>query len=249
MIAIDFTDRTVLVTGGSSGIGNGIARAFRAAGARVVVTGTRASADDYADDEGSDLSGLDYHALDIADDAAVEAFAERLDRIDILVNSVGTVAYRRREFTMPVWRQVVDVNLNGVMHCCTLFKDRIAQSDLAGGGNIIIVSSMASFHATRGNPAYSASKGGLRTLTMSLAEAWGPDGVRVNALAPGFVDTKLTKVTRDNPELYEATLAATPLRRWGTPADMGHVALFLASPLAAFITGATIPVDGGMGLS
>jgi len=249
MIPIDFNGRTVLVTGGSSGIGNGIARAFRQAGAAVVVTGTRDSADAYAGDEGSDLAGLDYHHLDVADDAAATTLAERLGHVDVLVNSVGTVAYKRREFTMPVWRQVIDVNLNGVMHCCTLFKERLAHSDLAGGGNIIIVSSMASFHATRGNPAYSASKGGLRTLTMTLAEAWGPDGVRVNALAPGFVDTKLTKVTRDNPELYAATIADTPLRRWGTPADMGNVALFLASPLAAYITGATIPVDGGKGLS
>lgn len=249
MIPIDFSGRTVLVTGGSSGIGNGIAQVFRQAGATVHVTGTRTAAADYDGVDGSVLDGLVYHRLDVGNDAAVDAFDPGFDRLDVLVNSVGTVAYRRREFEMPGWRRVMDVNINGVMHCCTKFKDLVAQSDLPGGGSIINISSMASFHATRGNPAYSASKGGLRTLTMSLAEAWGRDGVRVNAVAPGFVDTKLTKVTRDNPDLYQATLANTPLGRWGTPAEMGTVALFLASPLAAYITGATIPVDGGAGLS
>jgi len=249
MIEIDFSGRQVLVTGGSSGIGNGIAHVFRRAGAKVMVTGTRATAADYDGEEGSDLDGLTYHRLDVGDDDAVAAFQPGLDRLDVLVNCVGTVAYRRQEFEMPTWRRVMDVNLNGVMHCCTKFKDLIAASDLPGGGSMIIVSSMASFHATRGNPAYSASKGGLRTLTMTLAEAWGRHGIRVNAVAPGFVDTKLTKVTRDNPDLYEATIQDTPLGRWGTPEDMGNVALFLASPLSAYITGAMIPVDGGKSLS
>jgi 3-oxoacyl-[acyl-carrier protein] reductase len=249
VIEIDFTGRTVLVTGGSSGIGNGIAHTFRRAGARVLVTGTRPGATDYAGEEGSDLTGLEYQQLDVGDDAAVDAFDPGLDRLDVLVNSVGTVAYKRQEFAMEGWRRVMDVNINGVMHCCTKWHDLIAASDIEGGGSIIIVSSMASFHATRGNPAYSASKGGLRTLTMTLAEAWGRDGIRVNAVAPGFVDTKLTKVTRDNPDLYEGTIRDTPLGRWGTPAEMGGVALFLASPLAAYVTGAMIPVDGGKGLS
>lgn len=241
MYGIDFSGKTVLVTGGSSGIGNGIAQVFRRAGAEIHVTGTRKSKADYD----SDMEGMRYYQLDIGDDEAVDAFSPDFKRLDTLVNSVGTVAYKKQEFQMPSWRRVMDVNLNGVMHCCTKFQPMLATSK----GSIVIISSMASFHATRGNPAYSASKGGLRTLTMTLAEAWGKDGVRVNAVAPGFVDTKLTKITRDNPALYEATLRNTPLGRWGEPREMGTAALFLASDMASYITGAMIPVDGGSGLS
>jgi 3-oxoacyl-[acyl-carrier protein] reductase len=146
---------------------------------------------------------------------------------------------------MDGWRHVIDVNLNGVMRCCLRFHDLLAASQ----GSIIQVASMASFHATRGNPAYSASKGGLRTLTMTLAEAWARDGIRVNAIAPGFVESKLTRVSRDNPAIYEASVKNTPLGRWGEPEEMGGVCLFLASTLASYVTGVTIPVDGGAGLS
>lgn len=249
MINFDFSNRTVLVTGGSSGIGNGIARTFLNAGARVIVTGTREKATDYAKGEGSNLDNLEYYQLDVCDYVAVESFDPGVDKLDVLINSVGTVAYKRQEYHMDGWHKVMNVNINGVMHCCVKWHDQIAKSEIRGGGSIIMVSSMASFHATRGNPAYSASKGGLRTLTMTLAEAWGRDGIRVNALAPGFVNTKLTKVTRNNPKLYNDTLRDTPLGRWGTVDDMGGVAIFLASPLAAYITGVTIPVDGGKGLS
>jgi 3-oxoacyl-[acyl-carrier protein] reductase len=237
---LDFTGQAVLVTGGSSGIGNGIARAFRDAGARVVATGTRAAAADYD----SDLAGIDYRRLDVADDDAVAAFDLGTDRLDVLVSSVGTVAYRRQEFTIPVFRHVLDVNLTGVMHTCVRCHDRLK----AARGRVVVVASMASFHATRGNPAYSASKGGLLTLVKTLADAWGRDGIRVNGIAPGFVESKLTRVTRDDPALYEATLRRTPLGRWGTLEDMGQVALFLASPMSAFMTGAMLPVDGGMHL-
>ncbi len=241
---LDFSGRTVLVTGGSSGIGNGIARAFLEHGAEVHVTGTRAAAGDYGPGDG-DLEGLAYHRLEIADFDAVETFDPRLERLDVLVNAVGTVIYKRGEFAMPGFRKVIDVNLNGPMAASVRFQPLLAQS----GGSLILIGSGASFHAAKGNPAYSASKGGLLTLTKTLAEAWAGDGIRVNGIAPGFVDTKITKVTRDNEQRYQGTLAAIPLKRWGTPADMGHVALFLASPMAAYMTGQMLLVDGGMGLS
>ena len=236
MITVDFSGKTVLVTGGSSGIGNGIATTFRAAGAEVVVTGTgtRESYD-------SDLAGMRFHQLDIADDGAVEALGRQIESLDVLVNSVGTVAYKRQEYEMPAWRRVLEVNLTGVMHCCQVFQPKLA----AAKGNVVNIASVASFRATPGNPAYSASKGGLATLTMSLAVAWGRFGIRVNGVAPGFVDTKLTRITRDNPELYAKSLERVPLRRWGEPTEMGTAALFLASPLASYITGVTLPVDGG----
>ncbi len=236
---LDFTGKTVVVTGGSTGIGNGIARTFRDHGAKLIVTASRERA---AYD--TDMDGMDYHQVDIADDDAMRAFAAKVPALDVLVNSVGTVVYKRKEFQMPTFRHVVDVNLNGVMHACVLFHDKL----LASKGNIVNIASVASFRPTRGNPAYSASKGGLALLTKSLADAWGPEGIRVNGLAPGFVATKITAVSYDNPEINEGIINTTPLRRWGTPEEMGQVALFLASDMASFMTGHTIPVDGGQSL-
>lgn len=245
MNEVDFTGRTVLVVGGSSGIGNGIARQFLNHGATVFACGTRARAEDYKADEGSDLSGIHYFPLDVSQDEAVASLKAPFTRLDVLVAAQGTVIYRRGEFEMAGFRKVMDVNLNSVMAVALKFQPLLATAK----GSIIIVGSGASFHAVMGNPAYSASKGGLLTLTKTLAEAWAKDGIRVNGIAPGFVDTKLTKVTRDNPKRYEATLQNIPLGRWGSPADMGGVCLFLASPLAAYVTGQMILVDGGMGLS
>ncbi len=236
---LDFTGKTVVVTGGSTGIGNGIARAFREHGAKLIITASRERA---AYD--TDMDGMDYHQVDIANDDAMQAFAAQVPSLHVLVNSVGTVVYKRKEFQMPTFRHVVDVNLNGVMHACVLFHDKL----LATGGNIVNIASVASFRPTRGNPAYSASKGGLALLTKSLADAWGPEGIRVNGLAPGFVATKITAVSYDNPEINEGIINTTPLRRWGTPEEMGQVALFLASGMASFMTGHTIPVDGGQSL-
>lgn len=236
---LDFTGKTVIVTGGSTGIGNGIARAFREHGARLIVTASRERA---AYD--TDMQGMQYHQVDIANDADMRAFAAAVPELHVLVNSVGAVAYKRQEFQMDTFRKVMDVNLNGVMHACTLFFDRLR----ATRGNIVNIASTASFRSSRGNPAYSASKGGVALLTKSLADAWGPEGIRVNGLAPGFVESKMTRVSRDNPQIYQASVAATPLRRWGTPEEMGQVALFLGSDMASYMTGHTIVVDGGSSL-
>ncbi len=242
MAALDFTGRTVLVVGGSSGIGNGIAQGFRARGAEVHVWGTRARAEDYAEAEGSDLAGLRYAQLDVADGAAIDRYLPPFTRLDILVLAQGIVIYRRGEFKPEGFRRVVEVNLNSLMACSVKFHDRLA----ASRGSLIIISSTAAFHSTRGNPAYSASKTGAFGLTRTLAEAWAPDGIRVNGIAPGLVDTKLTKVTTEHPQRLTAALERIPLGRLGTPADMAGVALFLASPLAAYVVGQTIVVDGGL---
>lgn len=244
MNSLDFSGRTALVVGGSSGIGNGIAQAFRAKGAAVHVWGTRAQARDYAGEEGSDLAGLRYERIDVADFAAIEAYAPPFDRLDVLVLAQGTVLYKRAEFAIAGFQKVIDVNLNSLMACAAKFHDRLA----ASRGSLIIVSSTAAFHSTRGNPAYNASKTGALGLTRTLGEAWAGDGIRVNGIAPGLVDTKLTKVTMDNPQRREGALREIPLGRFGTPADMAGVALFLASPLAAYVVGQTIVVDGGLTL-
>jgi 3-oxoacyl-[acyl-carrier protein] reductase len=240
----DFTGKHVLVVGGSSGIGNGIAHGFRRRGAATHVWGTRPTAQDYAEVEGSDLMGLGYTMVDVGDPEAIDAAPLPFDRLDVLVLSQGTVVYRRGEFERPGWDRVMAVNLDSLMHCC-----RKAQAQLkASRGAVIIVSSVSGFQANLGNPAYAASKAGAVSLTKTLGQAWARDGIRVNGLAPGLVDTKLTKVTTENPKRREAALAAIPSGRMGTPEDMAGAALFLASPLAAYINGQTLIVDGGLSL-
>ena len=238
---LDFTGKAVLVVGGSSGIGNGIAHGFRQRGARVHVWGTRATAADYAGIEGSDLTGLGYSQVDAADFAAVEAAVLPFDTLDVLVACQGTVLYRRGEFTMEGFQQVVDVNLNSLMACALKAHDALT----AAKGSLILVSSTAAFRTTFGNPGYNASKAGILGLTRSLAQAWAPDGVRGNGIAPGLVDTKLTKVTMDRPDRLQGALRSIPAGRLGLPQDMAGAALFLASPLASYIVGQTLVVDGG----
>ena len=239
---LDFNGKTVLVVGGSSGIGNGIAQAFQDRGADVHVTGTRADAGSYDGEDGSDLSGLSYAQLDLSTPGAVEAFQPGFQGLDILILCQGMVLYRRGEFEMDGFRQVIEVNLNSLMACAMRFHPMLQ----AAGGTLITVSSTAAFHATMGNPAYNASKTGAVGLTRTLAQAWAGQGIRVNGIAPGLVATKMTKVTTDNPARLEASLARIPAGRLGTPVDMAGAALFLASPLSAYIYGQTIPVDGGL---
>ena len=242
MNELDFSGKTVLVVGGSSGIGNGMARAFRDRGAQVHVWGTRPSAADYADSPDSDLTGMHYQQVDVSDFAHAAHWPLPAERLDVLIQAQGTVLYDQQEFKIAGFQRVVDVNLNSLMACA----ERLHPALKAARGAMIIVSSAAAFHSTRGNPAYNASKTGAFGLTRTLGEAWARDGIRVNGIAPGLVATKLTKVTTDNPERLAAKLREIPARRLGTPEDMAGPALFLASPLASYLLGQTLLVDGGM---
>lgn len=245
MSDLDFSGKTALVVGGSSGIGNGIAQAYRVRGAAVHVWGTRASTSDYQGEEGSDLTGLTYSQVDVSNIDEIETHQPGFDALDILVLCQGTVAYKREEFQREGWDRVMAVNLDSLRACAMKFHDMLERAR----GSLIIVSSVAGFRANKGNPAYSASKYGAVGLTASLGEAWAPAGIRVNGIAPGFVDTKLTKVTTEHPKRREMALGAIPQGRFGTPADMAGVALFLASPLASYVCGQTVIVDGGLSLS
>jgi len=246
MNELDFSGKTVLVVGGSSGIGNGIARTFLDRGASVHVWGTRAQASDYSADEGSDLSGLQYASVDVSDREAVAAWEAPFEKLDVLVQSQGSVVYRRGEFEVEGWDKVMSVNLDSLMAISMRFRPLLAAGD---GGSIIIVSSISGFQANIGNPAYSASKAGAISLTRVLGKAWAREKIRVNGIAPGLVDTKLTKVTTNHPDRLAATLAMIPDGRQGTAEDMGNAALFLASPLAGYVTGHTLVVDGGLSLT
>ena len=242
-IEIEFAHSTVLISGGSSGIGLGIARCFLEAGATVHVTGTRSSAADY--EHATELEGIHYHSLDVCDEASTAALIESLDALDVLVCCAGSVAYGRKEYTLETFKEIIDINLNGVMNLCTASHDKLKQSEQS---SVVVIGSTSSFIATPGQPAYSSSKGALVTLTKSLASAWARDGIRVNGIAPGFVATKLTERSRSDEGIYEASLQRIPLKRWGEAAEIGNATLFMASPLASYVTGQMLLVDGGITL-
>jgi 3-oxoacyl-[acyl-carrier protein] reductase len=238
---LDFTNMNVLVVGGSSGIGNGIAQAFLDRGAVVYVWGTRATRADYPDGADSTLEGLHYQQLDATDSDAVSNYLPPFDRLDVLVLSQGIVLYQRAEFEIAAFRRVIDVNLNSLMICASKFQSMLSQAR----GSLIVVSSTAAVKATKGNPAYGASKTGAYGLTRTLGQAWAPIGIRVNGVAPGMVETRLTKATTDIPSRKAKFLESVPLGRFGTTQDIANAVLFLSSPLASYIVGQTLIVDGG----
>lgn len=240
----DFTGQKLLVVGGSSGIGNGIAHAFRDRGADVHVWGTRPTAADYEGSDGSDLAGLGYSCVDVGDPDQIANAPAPFDDLDILVLCQGTVVYKRGEFAREGWDRVMAVNLDSLLHCTNRFRETLARRQ----GSIVIVSSVSGMRANVGNPAYAASKAGAINLTKTLGQALAAEGIRVNGIAPGLVDTKLTQVTTGHEQRLAQALAKIPAGRLGTPADMGGAVLFLASPLARYVTGQTITVDGGLSL-
>ncbi len=234
----NFTNRSVLVTGGSNGIGLAIARGFAAAGARVLVTGTRARAEDY----GARLEGLGYRQARMEDDASIDALIASIDRLDVLVNNAGTAVRGAEALTPEGFERNVRINLNAVYRLCHGLRPRLA----ARPGAVVNIASMTSYFASPRVPGYGASKAAIVQLTKSLAALWAQDGIRVNALAPGWIATDLTQVVRETESLNRAILDRTPMGRWGRPEELAGPAMFLASDAAAgFVTGVTIPVDGG----
>ena len=240
MMQFDFTGRRVLITGGTNGMGNAMAHAFRELGAAVTVTGTKPR-----EAYDTDLHGLDVRQFDAGDPDQVERLIDSIEALDVLVNNGAMVLYRGQEFEMEGFRRVMEVNLNAVMRLCNGFRPKLAKRR----GSIINVASLAAYGAVRGNPAYGASKAGVVSLTKTLAVAFAKDGIRVNGLAPGYVKTNITEVSHTNEQISDAIVQKTPMRRWGEPHDMAGPVLFLASnDIAGFVTGQTLTADGGYAL-
>ena len=228
--------KQALIIGGARGIGFGIAEAMLAAGYAVTVTGL--SAEEVA--AVPDREYLKAVRLDVTKDADVSACVGALDRLDALVNCAGIILRDGKEFTIQGFQQVLDVNLTGTMRMCMAAKPLLEKQ----GGAIVNTASVWSFFGGALVPAYTASKGGVAQLTKALAVAWAPK-IRVNAIAPGWIETELTKAAQTDPARSEAIVARTPFARWGRPDDIGGVVVFLCSEGAGFITGTILPVDGG----
>ena len=233
------SERKILVIGGSSGIGAAIAQAFATNGDHVIATGVTKEEVERAWVQ-SEQNKISFQQLDVRDGNVVQDCIDEIDSLDVLVNCAGVIR-RNAEHQPEVFADVIDINLNGSMRVCNAAREKLKQSK----GCIINTASMLSFFGGGLVPGYSASKGGISQLTKSLAIAYAPDGIRVNAVAPGWIATQFTQALQEDSQRSEAILSRTPLGRWGEPEDVVGPVLFLASDAARFVTGVVLPVDGG----
>jgi 3-oxoacyl-[acyl-carrier protein] reductase len=241
-VAFDFTGTSVVVTGGTSGIGHAVAGAFRDAGAVVTVTGTGASTSEYD----VDLAGVDYHPLDLTDAASVDAFVASLGALDVLVNNAGAnFPGGRDEWEPDTFVTAMALNLTGPMRLTVGCQPLLAKSSLDGGASVISMVSASAYRTVPIVPGYAAAKAGLANLTANLAAHWVDKGIRVNAVVPGVIDTPMTEPMKAFPDIVNAELARIPAGRFGTPDEVVGAVLFLASSAASYITGHVLAVDGG----
>ena len=228
--------KQALVTGGTRGIGAGVARSLASAGWSVVAASvSRAEINAFEPQD-----GIQAQILDVTDQASVDVVIKNLNRLDALVNCAGILS-RGKEYEIDVFAKVIDINLTGTMRCCLAAHPLLAKTS----GVIVNTASMLSTFGGPLVPAYSASKGGVAQLTKALAGKWAEDGIRVNAIAPGWIETEMTQGLRDDPDRTAGIMSRTPMKRWGKPEEVGALVRWLVSKEAGFVTGAIYPVDGG----
>ena len=235
----DFSGKTALVTGGVSGIGAATSLAFRRAGASVIACGLTQQELDAARSDAR-FTGIDIRPLDVTDAQAVRGLITGLSRLDYVVNCAGIIR-RDAEHDPDTFKEVIDVNLNGGMRVTAAARPLLAQAK----GAVVFIASIMSFFGGPKQPAYSASKGGVRNLTMSLAAAYAAEGIRVNAIAPGWVVTNLSRGARENPVRNAEIMSRIPLGRWADTDEIADPILFLCSDAARYMTGSVMVVDGG----
>jgi len=228
-----------VVIGGSSGIGAAVVQALLAEGCVVEATGV-SHAEVAACSADKRFAGASFQALDVRDTADVHRYFGSRAQLDILVNAAG-VGRGGAEFSEEGFLHTIDINLSGTMRCCYAAKPLLAASQ----GCIVNLASLMSLFGSPTAPAYSASKGGVAQLTKSLALAWAPEHIRVNAVAPGWVDTPMTKAMQADPQRNARVLSRSPMGRWGQVEEIAAAVAFLCSMQASFITGVILPVDGG----
>jgi len=239
-VSYDYTGATVLVTGGTSGIGLACAQGYREAGAEVLITGRKSGAADYD----TDLEGMNYRQLDVVDREALYALASSLTELDILVNNAGGA--QGNEWEADAFDQSIGVNLSSVFHLSSACKSLLAASTFPGGASVVGIASMTSYFGFEWTPGYGPAKAGLVQLMKTLGMSWGREGIRANAVAAGLTRSNLTIPVLDSmPDMVDETLKRQGLKRTGEPRDIAAAVLFLTSPAAAWITGQTLPVDGG----
>jgi NAD(P)-dependent dehydrogenase (short-subunit alcohol dehydrogenase family) len=226
-----------LITGGTGGIGFGIATAMLDAGYEVTVTGLT-GAQVAQVPQRLHLSAVQ---LDVTSAASVAAVVEPFDELAALINCAGVLFRNRAEYDIEIFQKVIDVNLTGTMRMCVAARGKLA----AARGAIVNTASMLSYFGGPAVPAYTASKGGVAQLTKALAVAWAAEGIRVNAIAPGWISTEMTRGLVEDEGRSAAIVDRTPMQRWGEPNDLGGAVVFLCSAAARFITGTILPVDGG----
>ena len=239
-VEFDYAGARVLITGGSNGIGLACAQAYSASGAEVIITGRRASADDYD----CDLSAFSYRQLDVACRDDLVALAGSLKRLDILVNNAGGT--QGDEWEHEGFDRSISVNLSAAFHLSLACKELLQASDFEGGASVVAIASMTAFFGSEWTPAYGPAKAGLVQLVKTLGHTWGGVGIRANAVAAGLTRTNLTAMAIDHmPQLTEQAFVRQGLKRVGEVQDIAPAVLFLTSPAARWITGQTLNVDGG----
>ena len=240
--SFDFAGANVLVTGGTSGIGHAIATAFADARASVTITGTRPGAASYD----TDLARFRYRQLDTRDADAVDALAGDIAVLDVLVNNAGALLPEgRNEWEPDVFATALALNVEGAMRLTVGCRAALAASELEGGASVVNLVSMSAFRAVPVVPGYGAAKAALLALTRNLAVHWVGEGIRVNAVAPGLIDTRMTAPMAAVPKLLERELRHVPVGRMGTPQEVAAAVLFVASDAASYVTGSVLAVDGG----